>query len=128
MENLFEDYMAARCLIKSQRRIIEEFKSGERYLKLQKDHRRVTAGYIKEIKKLKLEIGSLNARIVSNRNMMANDYYAMWDECRAEQRSGSSRKQTGSLRTSYGRPNGNGATKLTRPGWTMKTGSMKRTA
>lgn len=84
MKNLFEDYMASQCLIKSQRRMIEEFKSGERYLKLQKDYHRVTAGYIKEIKKLKLEIGSLNARIVSNRNMMANDYYAMWDECRAE--------------------------------------------
>lgn len=76
--------MSAQCLIKSQKRIIAEFKSGERYLKLQKDYRRVMAGYIKEIKKLKAEIGSLNARLISNRNMMTDDYYAMWDECRAE--------------------------------------------
>lgn len=76
--------MSAQCLIKSQKKIIAEFKSGERYLKLQKDYRRVMAGYIKEIKKLKAEIGSLNARLISNRNMMTDDYYAMWDECRAE--------------------------------------------
>ena len=29
MDNLFESYMDARCLIKSQKRIIEEFKSGK---------------------------------------------------------------------------------------------------
>ena len=62
MDNLFEDYMAARCTIKALKRTIEEFKSGKRYLKLQKDYHRVTAGYINEIKRLKREVGSLNAR------------------------------------------------------------------
>lgn len=47
MDNLFEDYMAARCTIKNLRRTIDEFKSGERYRKLQKDYHLVAAGYIK---------------------------------------------------------------------------------
>lgn len=84
MENLFEDYMAARCTIKSLKRTIEEFKSGERYLKLQKDYRRVMAGYIKEIKKLKSEIGALNAETIRIRNMWSDDYYALYDEQQAE--------------------------------------------
>ncbi len=84
MENLFEDYMAARCTIKTLKRTIEEFKSGERYLKLQKDYRLVCAGYIKEIKKLRLEVGSLNARIIDIRNMWSDDYYALYDELQAE--------------------------------------------
>ena len=84
MDNLFEDYMAARCTIKALKRTIEEFKSGKRYLKLQKDHHRVTAGYIKEIKRLKREVGSLNARIISIRDMWSEDYYALYDEKQAE--------------------------------------------
>lgn len=84
MDNWFEYYMAARCTIKDLKRTIEEFKSGERYLKLQKDYHRVTAGYIKEIKRLRKEVGSLNARIISTRNMWADDYYDMYDELRAE--------------------------------------------
>ena len=31
MDNLFEDYLAARCKIKALKRTIEEFKSGVRY-------------------------------------------------------------------------------------------------
>lgn len=84
MENLFEDYMAARCTIKTLKRTIEEFKSGERYMKLQKDYHLVCAGYIKEIKKLRLEVGSLNAQIIDIRNMWSDDYYALYDELQAE--------------------------------------------
>ena len=84
MDNLFESYMDARCLIKSQKRIIEEFKSGKRYLKLQADHDRIYAGYIKEIKHLKREVGKLNARMISNRNMLLDDLYALYDEKQAE--------------------------------------------
>ena len=84
MDNLFEDYMAARCTIKALKRTIEEFKSGERYMKLQKDHRRVTNGYIKEIKQLKLEIGHANARMISIRNMWSDDYYSMYEEKQKE--------------------------------------------
>ena len=84
MNNLFEDYMSARCTIKSLNRTIDEFKSGERYLKLQNDFHRVTNGYIKEIKQLKLEIGHLNARMISIRNMWSGDYYALYDEKQVE--------------------------------------------
>lgn len=84
MDNLFEDYMAARCTIKNLQRTINEFKSGERYLKLQKDYHLVAAGYIKEIKKLRSEVGSLNARLVRIRNMWTEDYYALYDEKQAE--------------------------------------------
>ena len=84
MDNLFEDYMSARCTIKALKRTIEEFRSGERYMKLQKDYHRVAAGYIKEIKRLKLEVGRLNAHAVSIRNMWADDYYAMYEEMQAE--------------------------------------------
>lgn len=84
MGNLFEDYMSAQCLIKSLKNEIEEFKSGKRYIKLQEDHHRVIAGYIKECLKNKKEIADLNARIISNRNMMLDDQEALWKECRAE--------------------------------------------
>ena len=84
MDNLFEDYMAARCKIKALKRTIEEFKTGERYMKLQRDYHRVTNGYIKEIKQLKLEIGRLNARMISIRNMWSDDCYAMYEEKQAE--------------------------------------------
>lgn len=84
MDNLFEDYMAARCTIKNLQRTINEFKSGERYLKLQKDYHLVAAGYIKEIKRLKSELGSANARLVSIRNMWMEDYYALYEEKQAE--------------------------------------------
>ena len=84
MDNLFEDYMAARRRIKALERTIEEFKSGKRYIKLQKDYHRVASGYIKEIKRLKLEIGHLNAHIISIRNMWSDDYYSMYEEKQAE--------------------------------------------
>ena len=86
MENLFESYMAARCLIKSLRHQLEEFESGERYLKIQRDHSRVVAGYIKESKKMRLEIGRLNARLISTRDMWSEDYYALYDEQQARVR------------------------------------------
>lgn len=84
MNHLFEDYMSARCTIKNLKRTIDEFKSGERYLKLQRDYHLVAAGYIKEIKRLKSEVGSLNARIVSIRDMWTEDYYALYEEKQAE--------------------------------------------
>ncbi len=83
MNSLFEDYMSARCTIKALKRTIEEFESGERYLKLQKDYHCVANGYIREIKRLKLEIGRLNVRTVSIRNMWSDDYYSMYEEKQA---------------------------------------------
>lgn len=47
--DLFEEYMLLQCRVKDQKRIIDEFESGARYIKIQQDHHRVVAGYIKEI-------------------------------------------------------------------------------
>ena len=41
IDALFEQCMALRCEVKVQAQIIKEFKSGERYLKLQADQHRV---------------------------------------------------------------------------------------
>lgn len=67
--NLFEENMALRCEVRAQFRQIEEFKSGERYLKLQKDYRKVERGYIREINKLKSELASAHAQTVTVRNL-----------------------------------------------------------
>ena len=52
-EDSFEINMALRCRIKVLERAVKEFTSGERYMKIQKDHSRVIRGYIKEIKRYK---------------------------------------------------------------------------
>ncbi len=83
-EDLFEQCMALRCEVKAQARIIKEFKSGKRYLKLQADQHRVIEGYVKDIRKLRLELADAHARIVSTRNTWADDYYALYDEYQAE--------------------------------------------
>ena len=43
-DDIFEINMALQCKIKDMKRIIAEFKSGDRYLKLQKDYHRIVAG------------------------------------------------------------------------------------
>lgn len=83
-EDLFEQCMALRCEVKSLRHTVKEFKSGERYLKLQADQHRVIEGYVKDIRKLRLELADAHARIVSTRNTWADDYYALYDEYQAE--------------------------------------------
>ena len=83
-EDLFEQCMALRCEVKAQAQIIKEFKSGKRYLKLQADQHRVIEGYVKDIRKLRLELADAHAQIVSTRNTWADDYYALYDEYQAE--------------------------------------------
>lgn len=86
MDNLFEINMALRCRIKDLENKIEEFKSGERYLKLQKDYHRVISGYIKEINRLKKELADAHAQAVNVRNIWTDECYGIFDECRAELR------------------------------------------
>ncbi|MEE3486235.1 MAG: hypothetical protein VZQ98_18180, partial [Bacteroidales bacterium] len=45
------------CIVKAQQQQLEAFRSGERYMKLQKDFRRVIAGYERTIKNLNIELG-----------------------------------------------------------------------
>ncbi len=62
MDNLFDDLMTLRYIVKNQSRMIDEFKFGKRYLKLQEDFRRVSKGYIKEIQRLRYENSVLLCR------------------------------------------------------------------
>ncbi len=82
--NLFETAMLLRCEVKAQKQIIEEFKSGQRYLKLQEDYKRVTNGYIREIKKLKKELADAHAQTVSVRELWSDTCDQVWQEYRTE--------------------------------------------
>lgn len=86
MNDLFEANMLLRCKIKSLKTIIKEYESGERYLKLQADHHRVYAGYVKENKALKKELAMAHAQVVDVREMWSEECYQVWDECQAELR------------------------------------------
>ena len=57
------------CVVKVQQKQLDAFRSGERYLKLQKDFRRVIAGYERTIRNLKTELGKAHAETVKVRNI-----------------------------------------------------------
>ena len=56
------------CVVKVQQKQLDAFRSGERYLKLQKDFRRVIAGYERTIRNLKTELGKAHAETVNVKN------------------------------------------------------------
>ena len=72
-ESLFEQNMAMRCELKALRQIIDEFRSGERYLKLQEDNRRVMRGYIKRIKSLENELADAHSHAVTIRDIWTEE-------------------------------------------------------
>lgn len=80
MNNIFEEFMTMRFVIKNQARIIEEFQSGDRYLKLQEDYRRVTKGYIKEIQRLRNENSIAHAQAITTRNMWTDECEEIWNK------------------------------------------------
>ena len=80
-KNLFEETMALRCELKAQHKKVEEYESGERYLKIQEDHRKVINGYRNELKKVRKELAAAHAQVITNRNMWMEDNEALWDEC-----------------------------------------------
>lgn len=84
MDDLFEINMALRCEVKSLKRIVGEFKSGKRYLKIQEDHKRIVAGYIKEIKRLKAELAASHAQAVTVRNIWTDECDRLWQDHLAE--------------------------------------------
>ena len=53
MDNLSPNYATLQYQNKALRQELESFRSGKRYKKLQADHHKVVAGYIKEINRLK---------------------------------------------------------------------------
>ena len=79
-DDIFEINMSLRCKVKSQARTIKEFKSGERYLKIQEDHRRVINGYIREIKRLKKELAGAHAQAVTVRKIWTEECGRIWEQ------------------------------------------------
>ncbi len=59
---------------------LKEFRSGQRYLKLQSDHRKVTEGYRKEIQRLRNEVADEHARAVSVRDLWFEECESNWED------------------------------------------------
>lgn len=78
--SLFEINMALKSEVKALKHTIEEFKSGKRYLKIQKDHSRVVKGYIKEIERLKKEVSAAHAQAVTVRKIWTDECDRIWQE------------------------------------------------
>ena len=56
MDGTFEMITALQYRVKALQHELDEFRSGERYMKLQSDQRRVINGYIREIIRLRKEL------------------------------------------------------------------------
>ena len=84
MDSLFEINMALRCQVKALEGKIEEFESGKRYLKIQKDHSRIVDGYIKAIKKLRAELASAHEDTIHVREIWTEQSYEQWEEHKKE--------------------------------------------
>ena len=69
MDHLFSTFTALQYQNKALRREVEAFRNGERYRKLQADHHKVVAGYIKEIGRLKKELAKAHAATVTVRDL-----------------------------------------------------------
>ena len=82
--DLFEENMILKCRIKHMSQIIEEFESGERYQKIQRDHSKIVDGYIKEIKKLHSELADAHAQTVDVRHLWTDECEHIWDEHQSE--------------------------------------------
>ena len=65
----YEFFTMQQLQLKNAQRELEEFRSGERYLKLQEDHRCVMAGYRREISNLKKEVAEAHAETINVRNI-----------------------------------------------------------
>ena len=83
-KNLFEMNAALQHKVRALEHAVEEYKSGRRYLKLQEDHHRVVAGYIREIKQLKKELADAHAQSIEVRKIWADTCDRVWEEYRTE--------------------------------------------
>lgn len=69
-----------RCRLKARDAELESFRSGKRYMKLQRDHGRVVDGYIREIRRLRAELADERAHSRAQRDMLLSEREADWDE------------------------------------------------
>lgn len=84
MNDLYDRYTALQYQVKALRQKVKSYEKGDRYLKLQSDHHRVVAGYIREIKKLRKELADAHAETVKVRNIWFDECEADWEKYRAE--------------------------------------------
>lgn len=78
MDAYFEECMALRCEVKNLYRIIDEFKSGDRYLKIQADYGRLIKGYIKEIGRLRYENSLAHSQAITVRDIWTDQCNDIW--------------------------------------------------
>ena len=84
MDRLFSEYTTLQYQNKAMRQELEAFRNGERYKKLQEDHHKVVAGYIKEIERLKKELAKAHAATVTIRNIWFEECDSDWEKYQAE--------------------------------------------
>lgn len=79
-EDLFLKMTTLQYKVKALEKELDEFRSGERYLKLQGDYRRVIAGYIREIEQLRKELADARAQTISTRDRWFEVCCDDWDK------------------------------------------------
>ena len=84
MDNRFLTITDYQYRIKALEEELRSFRSGQRYQKLQEDQRKVTAGFIKEIRRLRGEVADANARAVSARDLWFGECVSDWEEYQKE--------------------------------------------
>lgn len=84
MNRLFSEYTTLQYQNKAMRQELEAFRNGERYKKLQEDHHKVVAGYIKEIGRLKKELAKAHAATVTVGNIWFEECDSDWKKYQAE--------------------------------------------
>lgn len=83
-DSLYESYVVLQYRNKALQRELDSFRNGTRYKKLQEDHRRVIAGYIRENKNLRQELADAHAETVSVRNLWFEECDSVWEKSRKE--------------------------------------------
>lgn len=84
MDSLFSEFTTLQYQNKAMRQELEAFRNGERYKKLQADHHKVVAGYIKEINRLKKELAKAHAATITVRNIWFEECDSDWKKYQAE--------------------------------------------
>lgn len=84
MDPLFSKLTTLQYQNKAMRQELEAFRNGERYRKLQADYHKVTAGYIREISRLKKELAKAHAETVTVRDIWFGECDSDWEEYQAE--------------------------------------------
>ncbi len=69
MIDLYEQNTALEYINKNLRKQLKEFESGERYLKVQENYRKINSGYVRRIHQLEKELAAEKNRVVSVRNL-----------------------------------------------------------